>query len=79
MTGNELRKVIGANIRARRAELKMTQEVLAHAAGIAQPHLSNIERGQCWVSEDSLVRISEALRTQPHLLFDPNAFCAVPA
>lgn len=79
MTGPQLRNVIGQNVRARRSELGLTQEDLADAAHIAQAHVSDIERGKTWISEESLVRIADALRTQPHLLFDPNAFCPVSA
>ena len=36
---------IGTRIKERRAKKKWTQEMLASAVGISNPHMSNIERG----------------------------------
>ena len=44
---NQIRQFadLGTAISARRKALRMTQEQLASLSGIAQPNLSNIERG----------------------------------
>ena len=40
---------IGTRIKERRAKKKWTQEMLASAVGISNPHMSNIERGRTFV------------------------------
>lgn len=52
---------IGAQIRRRRRELRLTQEVLAEMADIAPPYLGHVERGTRKPSVETLVRLAEAL------------------
>lgn len=52
---------IGAQIRRRRRELRLTQEELAEMADIAPSFLGHIERGTRKPSVETLVHLSEAL------------------
>lgn len=51
----------GEAVRRMRAELGISQRVLAASVGVGAPHLSRIERGEEQPSEGLLVRIAEAL------------------
>lgn len=65
----ELRRRLGAVIRARRKALGLTLVQLAGQAGLSHPFLSQLERGLVRPSMSSLHRIAQALRTtQPALM-----------
>jgi transcriptional regulator with XRE-family HTH domain len=53
---------LGLLIRARRQALGISQEELAHEAGMDRSHISAIERGGSNPSYGSLLAIAEALR-----------------
>jgi transcriptional regulator with XRE-family HTH domain len=55
---------IGAAIRARRLTQCISQEQLAHLAGIDRSHMGKIERGERNVSVMNLIRICSALQTR---------------
>lgn len=48
-------------IRTRRRETRISQEMLSSLTGIAQPNLSNIERGAQGTSLETYLRIFSAL------------------
>lgn len=52
---------VGQAIRALRLERDLTQESLAHRAGITVGHLSKIERGHSNPTWETVVGIAEAL------------------
>lgn len=52
---------LGALIRKRRKSLGMSQELLASMTGIAQPNLSNIERGKGASTLDTYFRLLRSL------------------
>jgi transcriptional regulator with XRE-family HTH domain len=54
---------LGKAIRQLRTEREMTQEALAHAAGITVGHLSTIERGHSNPTWATVRSVAEALRT----------------
>jgi transcriptional regulator with XRE-family HTH domain len=56
---------LGDAIRARRHELKMSQEALADAAGINRTHMGEVERGKRNVSFLAIVRIARAMKVAP--------------
>ncbi|WP_082146216.1 MULTISPECIES: helix-turn-helix domain-containing protein [Burkholderia cepacia complex] len=58
-------KQVGGTIRARRLELDISQESLAHLANIDRSHMGKIERGERNVTLLNLVRISRALSCLP--------------
>ncbi len=67
------RKIVGANVRRFRVHAKLTQEQLAFAAEIDLTYVGGIERGRRNPSMLVLVRIADALGTEPsELLKRPN-------
>lgn len=52
---------LGDAIRARRHDLKMSQEALADAAGINRTHMGEVERGKRNVSLVAMMAIASAL------------------
>lgn len=79
MSGIELRAAIGENIRVRRKELRLTQQELADAAGVAQANISQFEKGHSAPSIDTLAKIAEALQVSPDILLRPGIFSAITA
>lgn len=61
---------LGNNIRAERNRLRYSQEKLAELAGIQQPHLGKIERGEVDVRFSTLVAIMKALKVPFEKLYD---------
>ncbi|MCH5182845.1 MAG: helix-turn-helix transcriptional regulator [Oscillospiraceae bacterium] len=53
--------LIGAKIKARRREIKLTQENLAETLSVSVGYVSQVERGVTKVSLDLLARIGAAL------------------
>lgn len=73
MTQTELRKNLSANIKMHRKRLSLTQEKLAEKSGLSVQTINDIEGCRTWVSDKSLVHISEALCTTPaDLLLSKN-------
>ncbi|UWQ28864.1 helix-turn-helix domain-containing protein [Leisingera sp. M523] len=64
-----LQKQIGANLRALRESRELTQDDLAHSAGLATRHLQKIESGQINVTIRTLARLGFALGIRPELFF----------
>ena len=54
--------ILGQRIRARRRELGMSQEGLAHEAGLDRSYVGRIERGEHNLTFVSLVRLARAMR-----------------
>lgn len=52
---------VGHLVQTRRKGLKMSQDVLASLSGIAQPNISNIERGQGAATLETYLRLFAAL------------------
>ena len=59
----------GYAVKARREELELTQEALAHAAGIHRTYLSDIERGTRNTSLVNIERVATALKLSLAELF----------
>lgn len=57
-------KALGRALRDARRDGGLTQQQLATLTGIAQPTISNIERGVSSASLDTLLRILAALRLE---------------
>ncbi len=53
--------ILGKRIRAKRRELGMSQEGLAHEAGLDRSYVGRIERGEHNLTFVSLVRICRAM------------------
>lgn len=63
-----LREIFAQNLRKRRKELKMSQEELAHRAGLDRTYVSALERCNYAVSVDVIAKISKQLEIEPHTL-----------
>ena len=55
--------ILGKRIRARRRELGMSQEGLAHEAGLDRSYVGRIERGEHNLTFAALVKISRAVKS----------------
>ena len=64
----EWEAILGANIRRLRKAKGLTQEQLAHEAGMAMRYVAGVERGEENPSLRFLVKIAEALGTEPATL-----------
>lgn len=64
----EWEAVVGANIRRLRKAKGLTQEQLAHEAGMAMRYVAGVERGEENPSLRFLVKMAEALGTEPAIL-----------
>lgn len=62
----------GLNIRARRKELKMSQEELAKKALIHWSYISSIERGKRNISLINICKLAIALNCRIEILFGAN-------
>lgn len=54
--------ILGQRIRSRRAELAMTQEELAHAAGLDRSYVGRVERGEHNLTFTVLVKLCRAMK-----------------
>jgi len=61
-------KIVGANVRRLRGEQGLTQEQLAHDAGIDVTYLRGIEAGRRNPSVGVLVRVANVLDVHPSIL-----------
>lgn len=68
MRGDEIRKLLGRHLRARRLELGLTQEKLAKSLKVKQPYIASLEAGTGSISLDVLGKFAEVLRTSPSAL-----------
>ena len=65
----DIRERFGYAVKIRREELDLTQEDLAHRAGLHRTYLSDIERGTRNLSLINIERLAEALSLQISSLF----------
>lgn len=56
---------LGRAVRARRKEIKLSQEALAHLAEVDRSHMGKIERGERNVTLLNILKIAQALETRP--------------
>ncbi|MBP5575751.1 MAG: helix-turn-helix transcriptional regulator [Treponema sp.] len=73
MTPAQLRETLSKNIKTRRKQLKMTQENLAENTGLAVQTINDIEGCRSWVSDKTLTKIAETLKTFPGALLVPHS------
>ncbi len=63
-------KQFGSNISQRRKALKLTQEDLAHAAGLHPTAISHIEQGKRDARFGNILKLAKALHCSPADLFE---------
>ena len=68
---NNARKLLAANIKARRGELGLTQEKLAEMVDLSYQMLHDIEGCRTWVSDKTLQNLSTALEVDIYELLCP--------
>ena len=66
----QLLQALSKNIKKYRAELKLSQEKLALAAGVDRSYMSEIERGLANPTLDLLLKNSNVLKIQPSKLLE---------
>lgn len=64
----DLVRLMGRNVRAERIRRGMSQEELAHDAGMKRSYLSDLERGTRNPTVRALDRLAQALQVLPYVL-----------
>lgn len=67
---DEVQKCFGAVLREARHDAELSQEELAHQAGLDRSYVGSVERGERNVSLFNIVRLSRAINIPPAELFD---------
>lgn len=62
---------LGAQVRALREAARMTQEELAHAAGLHWTYVGQIERGERNLTYKNILKLARGLDLRPGRLVDP--------
>jgi len=71
----EIREVFASNLRALRAERGLSQEELAHQAGLDRTYISSLERCVYSPSIDVVAKLADVLGVRASdLLIEPPAF-----
>lgn len=65
-------KAMGAAVKARRKQLKLTQEELAEKVDISASFLGHIERGTRTASLETVVKLCNCLKVSPSLLLSAD-------
>ena len=61
MSNNDLKEIIGKNLRNIRADRKMTREQMAELVGVSTTFYANLETGNKMMSVTTLKKIADAL------------------
>ena len=68
----QIRRVLSANIKARRKELGISQEKLAELANLSVQMVNSIEGCRAWLGDKTLVTLAKALGLEVFQLFVPG-------
>ena len=71
-TEQELRAILGINVKNRREHLNWSQEKLAEKTGVTRNTICDIEAGDKFARARTLVKLAMALDTQVYELFKPD-------
>ena len=67
----DIRQLFAANLRRVRHESGLSQEELAHEAGVDRAHVSKLERGVAYVGLEIIGKFSKVLKTPPDMFLKP--------
>lgn len=70
-TKHEARRALAANLRALRAERRLSQESLADLAGLHRTFIGSVERCERNISLDNIERLAKALGVKIEALVRP--------
>ena len=65
MNQSDLREILSQNIKTKRKIYSLTQEKLAEETGLSAQTINDIEGCRTWVSDKTLIKLSEVLHTTP--------------
>ena len=68
MESDNLRKLVGRQIKHYRELLKMSQQDLGGLCGLRRSYIGSVERGERNITIDNLERIAKGLGLSPHKL-----------
>ena len=71
-TEQELKELLGQNIKKRRVQRKWSQEKLAENTNLTRNTISDIEAGQDFAGAKTLISLAIALETEVYELFKPE-------
>jgi transcriptional regulator with XRE-family HTH domain len=71
---DEAIRAVAARVRERRLELGISQEELAHRAGLHRTYVSDVERGSRNIAITNVVRLADALQVPVADLFSAGVF-----
>jgi transcriptional regulator with XRE-family HTH domain len=66
----DLRQVFAANLRRLRHEKRLSQEGLAHDAGVNRTYLSKLEKGASYVGLEIIGKLADVLGVEPAELLE---------
>lgn len=69
----DIRKIVGRNVRRLREALELSQEELGFRAGIDRTYVSGVERGVRNPTVTVLAKLAAALGSEPERLLSRNA------
>lgn len=72
MTPELLQKTLSANMKIARKKLSLSQEKLAERADLSVQMINDVEGLRRWPSENTLVKIANALEEDVYALFIPQ-------
>ncbi len=73
MTVEELKKVVGGNIKRERIRHNLTQSALAESTEMSIKQIAAIETGHSYPEAQTLIRLSEALDVPPGFFYRSEA------
>ena len=65
----DLRQLFATNLRRIRHDRQLSQEQLAHDAGVDRAYLSRVERAVTWVGLEIVEKLASVLRVDPAEFF----------